>query len=169
MSNDDIRQSDPISLTHMMDLDAAGQHLWEPDELESILAHQLATPLECDLLSLNAGLTARLDELNAACRPPIATFADLLYHAEPPTDLLELTKTFAKSCRTNRNAPLPDEISTVLYFLSIIVALVKCDHRITRMDDAALRYSLDWALRQPWLDGASRALFQQGQERLGSS
>ena len=166
MSNDDIRQSADLSLTHMMDLDAAERHPWAPDELEAIFAHQLATPLECDLETLDAGLTERLAGFNAACHPPIVTFGDLLHHGEPPADLLELTKNFAKSCRTNRNAPLPDEISTVLYFLSIVVALTKCDRRITRMDDASLRYSLDWTLRQPWLDDATRALLRQGQERL---
>ena len=169
MSNDDIRPSDALSLTHMMDLDAAERHPWAPDELEAILAHQLATPLECDLEAFDATLSARLEEFNAACRPPIATFGDLLHHGEPPADVLELTKNFAKSCRANRHAPLPDEISTVLYFLSIVVALTKCDRRITGMDDATLRYSLDWTLRQSWLDDATRALLQQGRERLGRS
>ncbi len=169
MNSDDIIQSDALSLTNMMDLDAAEQHPWAPDELEAILAHQLATPLECDLEAFDIGLPERLAGFNAASRPPIVTFGDLLHHSEPPADMLELIKTFAKSCRTNRNAPLPDEISTVLYFLSIVVALTKCDRRITRMDDASLRYSLDWALRQSWLDDATRALLQQGRERLGRS
>ena len=166
MKDNDLRQSDALSLTHLMDAGAGGRRLWEPEELGAILAHQLAAPLACDLGPLDKEFDQRLERFNAAADPPIRTFGDLLDHPCPPVELLELTKRFAKDCRNHPDGPLPDEIATVLYFLSIVAAMTRCGRRITGMDDSSLRYSLSWALKQPWLDEPSRKLIEAGQETL---
>ena len=169
MKGREVDKDEARSLTFMMDLEGGGRRLWEPAELGAILEHQLSAPLECDLSHLEKDLARRLDELDSAPGKPIKTFADLLHHPHPPVELLELTKRFAKACRTRRDGPLPGEIATVLYFLSIAVALAKCDRRITKMDDQSLRYSLDWALKQPWLDASVRELLREGQAAIDSS
>ena len=91
---------------------------------------------------------------------PLRTFGDLLHHRQPPLELLELTKRFAKDCRKHPDGSLPDEIATALYFLSIAAAIVKCGRRITGMDDQSLAYSLDWTLKQAWLDEPLGELLQ---------
>lgn len=166
MEERDELANDVNSLTQMMDLDSGGPKLWRPAELGAILDHQLAAPLECDLGGLDKGLAGRLA---AAGGPPIKSFRDLLHHPHPPVELLELTKRFGKACRNHPDSPLPDEIATVLYFLSIVVAITRCGRRITKMDDPSLRYSLDWALKQPWLDEATRRRFEEGRAAVDSS
>ena len=155
-------QIESRSLTHLMDLDAAGASPWSAADLAAILEHQLCAPLECDLCALAAGRAGQVEATGAAADPPISTFSELLQHPHPPVELLELTKRFAKACRNDPEGPLPDEIATAVYFMSIVAAMTKCGRRITGMDDASLRYSLRWALDQKWLDESSRELFRQG-------
>jgi hypothetical protein len=93
--------------------------------------------------------------------PAIKTFRDLLRHSHPPVELLELTKRFAKRCRSCPDSPLPDEVATVLYFLAIVVAQTKCRARISGLDGEALRHGLDWALGQSWLDADIRRLLRR--------
>lgn len=169
MKDRDVFKTDAPSLTPMMEVEAGGGKLWGPEELGAILEHQLAAPLQVDLGSLDPQLPRRLEQLNGSGGPSVRTFRDLLGHPRPPLKLLELTKQFAKACRNHPHSPLPDEIATVLYFLSIVVAMTRCGHRITKMDDPSLAYSLDWAVRQPWLDGSTRAILREGIEAVGSS
>lgn len=165
MKENNVPMDDAQSLTQMMDLEPGGPSLWKPEELGAVFEHQLSAPLECDLANRDEQLAARLE---AAGDPPIKSFQDLLHHPHPPIEVLELTKRFAKACRNHPDGPLPDEIATVLYILSIVAAMTKCGRRITRMDDQSLRYSLSWALKQPWLDDGSRRLLEEGRKSLDS-
>jgi len=153
---------DPLSLTEMMSLEPGGREPWATDELRAVLEHQLSAPLLCDLDDATGELSELLEAVGAAGERPIRTFGDLLQHPHPPLGLLQRTKQFAKACRNRPDSALPDEIATVLYFMSIVAAMIKCGRRITRMDDASLRYSLDWAVRQTWLDEATHKLFKEG-------
>jgi len=152
----DIRET-ARSLNFMMDF-GEGQAPWLSEDLEAVLEHQLAAPLQCDLENLDVDLSEHLD---AAVDPPIETFADLLLHPGPPVELLDCTKRFAKACRADPESPLPDEIATALYFLAIAAAMLKCERGITTMDGQSLRYSFDWTLKQAWLDPAMRKLLQE--------
>ena len=169
MKDDDAYDSDPQSLTQMMNLDAGDQKLWGPEELGAILEHQLSAPLECDLSRLDKGFAQRLKGLNSPGDPPLRSFGDLLRHPSPPVEFLELTKQFAKACRNDPHGSVPGEIATILYFSNIVVAMTKCGRRITKMDDRSLEYSLNWALRQPWLDESTRGILREGLDALGSS
>lgn len=148
----------------MMDLKDEGPSLWDADDLEAILEHQLAAPLEADLRGARPGFAAWLAEINATLRPPIATFGDLLSHAQAPIELLEVLKDFAKGCRSNADGPLPDDIATVLYLAAIAAAMVRHGARITRLGDEGVRHGLEWAQRQPWLDPKTRELLERGRE-----
>jgi hypothetical protein len=92
----------------------------------------------------------------------IRTFRELFQHPHPPVEFLEATKRFAKRCRNQPESPLPDEITTLLYFLAIVVARTRCGVRISGLDGEALRTGLDWALEQPWLDPTVRELLREG-------
>ncbi|HUT92100.1 MAG TPA: hypothetical protein VMY37_21580 [Thermoguttaceae bacterium] len=168
MKNDETRQSDTKSLlkktrslAKMIDLGTDPQGLWEPEELGTILKHQLAAPLEFEVIGVDR---AELRKLRSQSKTPaeIETFGDLLGHAHPPVALLELTKQFAKASYAHPERPLPDEVAAVLYVASIVVALVRCEKRITRLGDDGLQYGLDRALRQTWLGGSTRGLLEEG-------
>jgi hypothetical protein len=159
--SDDTLSSNSGSLSPMMDLDLGEAGAWRAEELGAVFAHQLSAPLTDDLKALGADAARRLAEAAPAGGPPILTFGDLLHHPRPPVELLDATKRFAKVCRSHPDGPLPDEVATVLYLAAIAAAMLRCGRRISRMDNAALDYSFGWALRQGWLDAATRRLFQE--------
>ncbi len=160
MPDHDPHTTEPQSLVHLMDLDLLGTQHWRPEELGAILAHQLAAPLVGDLRRYAPDLDRKL----AAARA--RTFGQLLFHTQPPVELLDAVKRFAKASRADPDSPLPDEIATVLYFAAIAAAMVRCGQRITHMGDEALQYGLAWVRRQAWLDPQSRALFDEASAAL---
>jgi len=81
--------------------------------------------------------------------------------------LLEQVRTFAKSAMSQTDAGLPYEVAAILYYGAIASALLRCESRITQMDDVSLRRGVQWALEQPWIDAGLRDLFKQGDDKLG--
>jgi hypothetical protein len=158
-------ETDPKDLANLIADDDIGERIWNPDELADILKHQLTAPLHVDL-SRVGGAAGRLRELAEGRGLVLKSFGDLLRHPQPPVALLKLMKDFAKACRLGRGSALPREISSVIYFTSIIAAMTRCSRRITRLDDNALRAAIEWALAQPWLDETSRAVFTEGRQFL---
>lgn len=168
MTNDETRPGDTqsllkktVSLAKMIDLGTDPQGLWEPEELGTILAHQLAAPLEFEVIGVDR---AQLAKLRTRSNTPaeIETFGDLLGHAQPPVVLLELTKQYSKASHSHPERPLPDEVAAVLYMASIVAALLKCGKRITRLGDDGIQYGIDRALRQTWLDASTHKLLEAG-------
>jgi hypothetical protein len=163
-----ILESDPKSLACLIGDDDIGERIWRPDELAAILRHQLTTPLHVDMAGLN-GAAGPLKELAGARELVLKSFGDLLQHPKPPVALLKLMKDFAKACRLSPDSTVPREISSVIYFASIIAAMTRCSRRITRLDNTALLKAAHWALKQPWLEEITRGLFQEGQQYLTST
>ena len=137
------------------------------EELGPILRHQLSATIEFDLRSLDPG-SQRLLRAAAACgdRDGIQTFGDLFFHEHPPIQLLQLTKDFAKNHLNHPDSPLPPEIAVVLYYGSIIAALVRLNRSLSWLTPADLARGLVQMLSLPWLDDDLRRLFQQGLARL---
>jgi hypothetical protein len=154
---------DPSRLAKM--LTAHGAERWRPEEMGSILRHQLSVRLEFDL----AGIASDDDAPPAApegARMRPATFGELLHHPRPPVAMLRRVKLFAKACKAKAEGPLPPEVATVLYFASIVVALLRCETRITELDDDGLLKGAQWALAQTWLDQSMRSLFEEATAKL---
>ena len=173
MNNDETRQDDTKSLlkktrslAKMIDLGPAPQGLWEPEELGTILEHQLAAPLEFEVIGVDQ---AQLRKLRIESKTPaeMETFGDLLRHPQPPVALLKLTKQFAKASQSTHDGTLPDEVATVLYLLSIVAAL-RCRHLMTSLGRQALLERIEWALSQPWLDEWTHRLLQEGRRAIES-
>ena len=164
-----LLDSDPHGMAALLDTGSGEERIWHPDELEAILKHQLSAPIEVDLVSLERHLAARLRLAAASQGLLLKSFGDLLHHPNPPLELLKLTKDFAKACRLSRGGPLPREIATVLYFASIVVAMVRCRRRITRLDDADTRQGVEQCLAQSWLDAATRQLLEDGLKALAGN
>jgi WD40 repeat protein/serine/threonine protein kinase len=163
----DLSKSDPASLARMMELDMGTKHDWQPDELGSILRHQLDSPLGFDLGNFAPESKEVLDVISPSATIPLNTFGDLLRHPHPPLEVLKLVKEFAKANRNNSQSTLPPEIATVIYFAAIVVALMRCGQRITTLDDNALRQGVEWSVAQPWIDELCHSLFRDALTLIG--
>ena len=159
--SDDIRSTSPSALAKMMTVHEQPKRTWRPEDLGAILKHQLATPVQVDLESLDPTVAPKVRTLSEARGLVLKSFGDLLLHPNPPVELLTLTKDFAKANRNNEESALPPEVATVLYFASIAAARLRCNERISRMDDAQLQDGLEWAGQQPWLDADTRTLIKE--------
>jgi hypothetical protein len=169
MTHDDLTKIAADSLAELMDDGSDEAPLWRPDELGFILQHQLATEIHYDLGRFDQVQARDVASLIGLAGPPaICTFGDLFQHPNPPVALLDLTRQFAKACRTRGDGPMPAEIATVVYLASIAAALVRRQQRITLLDDDALEHALRWSLDQQWLDPATRGLLRQAQQSLNS-
>src|SRR5207248_2247078 len=84
-----------------------------------------------------------------------------------PVALLALVKEFAKTSRRAGRRQLPSEVASMLYYLTIGIALSRCDHRLTRLSDPALREGFRWASAQPWADEATRDLLCRAEASIG--
>jgi len=158
----DIDKADPALLSKMMGSGLGDQPVWQPEELAAILRHQMSAAVQFDLGALDAGLAGRLSKLSSSQGLLLKSFADLFFHPHPPLELLRLTKEFAKAHKNHPDSPLPDEVATLLYFLSIVAARVRCGERITQLDDEALGRGIKRLLAQAWIDEKTRALLLEG-------
>lgn len=163
-----LLDSDSHALAALLDAGDDDHRIWNAAELCAILKHQLSAPIQVDLTAMEQRLAARLRLAATSQGLLLKSFGDLLHHPNPPVELLKLTKDFAKACRLSRGGPLPREIATVLYFTSIVAALVRCRRRITRLDDADTRRGVEQCLAQPWLDAPTRRLLEEGLKALGN-
>jgi hypothetical protein len=159
----DVRQTDPARLSGILTFNGP-ECPWQPDELQAVLRHQLASRLEAALGDSAARKLATIDP--ALSQPLPASLADLLHHPHPPLALLEMLKEFAKSHALEAQSPLPREIAMLLYYAAIVVALKRCGSRITDLSDAELRRGIAGMLDCQWIDSDTRRLLEQGRDRL---
>ena len=162
----DASRPPPKRLGEIMELGLRARATWRPEELQAVLEYQLAAPMQFDLGGLDPGLTRKLRTLSAAEGLLLQSLRDLFQHPHPPLDLLTLVKGFAKSSSEYPDSPYPREVALVLYYLSIAVALLRCQTRITSLSDEELSRGLDWALEQKWLDEASRQTLAEARQSL---
>lgn len=155
-------------LSLLVDSMADDQDLWLPEEFGAIFRHQLTAPLRTDLADPAPRLEEKLASLRTPDGRPVVTFGDLLRHPAPPVALLELVKEFAKTSRRSGRRQLPPEVASMLYYLSIGIALFRWGHRLTSLSDLALREGFRWASAQPWADEATRNLLCRAEACIGS-
>jgi len=164
VADQDSQQGKVHLLARMMDLDNDERRLWSEEELAAIFEHQLSAPVEFDFNYPRGLSVQRVETLCSAATPRIMSFRDLLFHPSPPLEVLKTTKEFARACRLLPDGPVPDEIATMLYVLSIVAAATKCGQWITKMESGGVEHALDWSLEQSWIDEPTRDLLRQGRE-----
>jgi hypothetical protein len=117
-----LLETDPHQLASLIGGDDdIGERIWNSDDLAAILRHQMTTSLQVDLAGVGSA-AGRLREEAAAGGLLLKSFGDLLQHPHPPLGLLKMMKDFAKACRISPASTMPSEISSVVYFASIMVA-----------------------------------------------
>ena len=166
MAQRDIQSADLESLARLVDQASPQQRLWRAEELDAILRHQLSAPVYFDMKNLDQGLARRVEALCKGQGLLLRSFRDLLQHPNPPIELLEITKDFAKALAIQPHSPVPHEIAMMLYFAAITAAMVRCQRRITALGNQELRDNLEWLDGQPWVDAETRHLLQEGRALL---
>lgn len=160
MEPHDLANANPDSLSRLLELDPNDEPPWTADDLHAILRHQLDTEIEFDLTHF--GGIAR--ETVTAIAPPQegqrpGTFGQVLTGPNPPLQLLDLIRRFAKRYRKHGTDGMPEEVATVLYYAAIAAARLRHGASISKLDDRAIRAGIQWALDQPWFAGPLRDLF----------
>ena len=158
------------SWADLIDIDSMdkGPPVWSGNDLGAVLRHQLSAPIQFDLSNLDAQAVANLQQSPQAGRLLVSTFGQLLHEADPNPELLDLTRRFAKSAMNDQNGPLPREVALVLYYACILVALIHCGRRITRLDNDALARGVRSVLEWQWLDLRTREVLQRGLDDLAA-
>jgi len=169
MPTDIPHEQEKTSWASLFDLDDAERltdRAWREQDLGAVMRHQLASPVQFDLQALGGPTAGRLQTLCAADGLLVRSFNDLLFHPHPPVELLEMTKRFAKASHGHPDAIVPKDVALLLYYSSILVALTRCDKRITGLTDHELAEGVRWALGRSWIDDPMRQLLANGLENI---
>ena len=141
--------------------DMLGERYWRPDELGAILRHQLSAPIRFDMRALG-GVGRQIESLAEARGLVLKSFADLLNHPNPPLELLDMTRQFARRHLGGAESIIPREVAIVLYYASIVAARLRCGAHISKLEDGELLRGVTATLAHPWLDERTRTLLEQG-------
>lgn len=149
-------------LSQLIAFDAEGRAIWPMESLQTLLQQQLSSHWQ-----RSGARDQRLRSLMSQLEQwAVESFHDLLQHPSPPIELLRQTKDLAKQWYQDPASGLPPEICLVLYYGSIVAALVRHNERISSLPDDDLRCGATWSAQQPWVDRQTQALFRRGLEHL---
>jgi hypothetical protein len=169
MRDADVNLTHSVSLARVANQEPGPWHSFSDDELGTLWLEQLSAEIQFSRHVITGELARKLVGMASHGTPLPNRFGDLFRHPNPPVELLEYTKQLAKRAPHRPDSPM-HKVSTVLYYTSIVAALLHCGgRRITGLDDAALQFGIEWVLEQPWLDAYTRRLFTEatGQLRNG--
>jgi len=140
------------------------QAAWTTEQLRKMYQRLLCTRV--DKLSTRVPKAAqRAAQLAAASNPPVEKIIDLIRHPNPSLELLELTKGFAKAVFHHSHC-VPPAVSIMLYYLIIVVAMLRHDEKITTLGDEQLKEGIFSRMTEPWLDNGSAQLLQQALTKM---
>ncbi|MEM7395413.1 MAG: hypothetical protein AAF492_24030 [Verrucomicrobiota bacterium] len=139
MQNNDYKTRQHEAFSSMLELNDEQDDFWNAEELPSIWQHQL-------------GVEYTLGEKRF-------TMGELLAAETPDLDGLKEAKRISKVERVESPGLLSDEVFTLLYYLSIVLALRHHGERISSLRDPELEAGIEWARNRPWLDEATRRVF----------
>ena len=151
-------------LSTMLGFSGLERNEWEPQDLQSMLRHQLNSPLYLSMGILSAEVSHELRTF--APDSAQMTLRQLLDHPKPPLQLLKLVKRFAKMCRSDPENSLPPEVAILLYYTSIAVALVRWNESISHLAPESVRRGLNWLCAQQWIPEELKSLLVTGLERI---
>lgn len=164
-----VFKSSATKLSKIMNLDVTKDDAWSERDLPGMLRHQLSAPLEFDLSRSPPSKSSESisDGLSAAGAGRIKTFKDLLEHPKPPLAVLKATKDFFKRQAGASLKRRPEqEVAYLMYLLLIVVARVRLETPITKLNDAELLKGIRWALDLKWVDERTRAMLAEANEAL---
>lgn len=161
---DRFQQRQTGTLSELIAFDSNDRAVWPVQQLRRALHDHLRSSLTAVVLDRDL-----VNSLSSATGPSVATFRELLHHAQPPLDLLYLVKDYAKLIREDPRSHVPPDVAILLYYGCIAVALLRHGRRISSLSDDDLRCGFNWAVRQNWIDDPTRCLFLDALTSLRSS
>ncbi len=168
-SSQAVFKSSPAQLAKIMNLDETTPDVWNDQDLAAMLRHQMAAPLNFDLTSLKlqaARADARTETLASAAKERIKSFKDLLFHPEPPLELLRLSKDFFKGRIKACKKDSPEWQVAYLFYLLSILAAGRRATQVSNLTSGDLRKAMKWALDQKWVDAKTKRLLSRASEHL---
>ena len=159
----ELERSHPTVLGQLFELGRGDGFDWTSAERGGLLRHQLDLPLGPPPAP---GGDAAGKEVAAPDGWESRTHGDLFASADPPLERLRFVKNRAKrginaAGADDADGLLPREVATVVYYAALAAARVNggaAGHSITRLDAAAFRTGLHWALNLTWVDEPVRGL-----------
>jgi hypothetical protein len=162
MEPGDLTNASRDALSQLLACNSDADSVWNATDLHAILCHQLDADVEFDLTHFGGVAQERMTTVRASAadnRP--CTFGQMLTSAEPPLEVLDMIRRFAKRSRTQDSGGIPKEVATVLYYAAIAAAKLRHGISLSKLDDEALRSGLAWGLEQTWLTEPLRDLFTE--------
>ena len=154
-------------LAKLLDLNDEDPSPWSDEQLTGSLEYHLALPLTDCVGQVSPRLAAGISLMASSDVAPVVTLYDLFVHTAPPIDVLRAVKDWATQRMQNKDANTPPQIAPVIYLSAVTVALLRCDERITRSDDADLEVTLRQALGARWIAQSIRNLFKEALQQVG--
>jgi hypothetical protein len=163
-SSQAVFKSSAAQLAKIMSLDETTPDVWSEQDLAAMLRHQMTAPLNFDLSSFEmkaARAEDRRKTLASATKQRIKSFEDLLFHREPPLELLKLSKEFFKRRLQKCKKDSPEwNLAYLFYLLSILAA---GDHasKVSSLTSNELRIGMKWVMKQQWANNSIRELMNE--------
>lgn len=141
---------------------------WSPQQLATMLNQCLEQSIEFSTVALKRPQAKRLRRDMESQGLLLKSLGDLFQHEHPPVPLLQAAKSFARAHCTAASQTIPNEVGHVLYYASIVAALIRTGQRITELNDQELLAGIHWVLEQPWVNESIQALMREGLAGLPS-
>lgn len=139
---------------------------WLPEELGALWRHQISSPVTFESLERDWQGPGETQVNGTSPKRGGLSLSEILFQPNPPLERLKLAKEFAKARRHRPSKGFPKEIARVLYFASIVVALLRRQRRITRLSNQDILTGVEWTITQAWLDQRTLGLFREAKEYL---
>ena len=153
-------RSNNAGISRLLNPGSTIDSLWAQDDFDSLLTHQLDSPLRRELESLTPELRKGVADL-----PVAETFRDVLTSPTAPLAHLELIKDWAKALDKG-DRPLPTEVLRSLYFAAIAVAVSRGLPLPTTLNPSEVKKGIAWCLAQTWIDAGLRPALEQASLKL---
>ena len=168
-SSERIGKLNPAQLSQLLTLGEKTAEVWDARDLAGMLRHQMAAPLNFDLTTLpltKLAAKTRDQNLAEAATARIKSFGDLLFLAEPPLELLRLSKEFFKKRIQSHKEQSPEWQIAYLFYLLIILAAGVGVRTISTLTPGELLKGVQWALDQNWVDAQTKQLVARMRSEL---
>jgi hypothetical protein len=151
--------SGPTSgLGELLSLGLTPPEEWTPAELQAALREQMVVPVEFELGAFRPADATAVRARATANGLVLKNLHDLLQHPRPPLEMLVMAKDYFKASILRPNPEIPGLVARVLYHITIAVAWLRHQTRISTLSDTEVVEALKWVERQPWVSSDLKTL-----------
>ncbi len=138
-------------LRALMDPAESEPEIWSAADLQAILTHLLATPLNSELARFSEVARCPREEISTLIAElGYSTFGDVLWAHAPSEKVLGILKNYAKASLARGN-DLPCDVARTLYVSTIVCGRKAGFREITTLDETRLKREIRRCLTHQWL------------------